>query len=68
MEDNKNENIAVNIVCSCKKKINHDFLIVLLLPCNHFIHEMCINKCLLNVEPFTKLVHQGMILGRCELY
>ena len=36
------------MVCSCKKKIEGELLIVLLLPCNHFIHEMCINKCLLN--------------------
>ena len=40
--------MEINMVCSCKKKIEGVLLVVLLLPCNHFIHEICINKCLLN--------------------
>ena len=41
--------MEVNIVCSCKKRFDNNLLLlVLLLPCNHFIHETCINKCLLN--------------------
>jgi 1-acyl-sn-glycerol-3-phosphate acyltransferase len=40
--------MEVNIACSCKKRFDDILLLVLLLPCNHFIHEMCINKCLLN--------------------
>ena len=41
--------MEINIICSCKKRFdNTNIQVVFLLPCNHFIHEMCINKCLLN--------------------
>ena len=41
--------MEINIKCSCTKRFENDTIpLVLLLPCNHYIHEMCINKSLLN--------------------
>lgn len=40
--------MLVNIKCFCNNWLYSRELIVLLLPCNHYAHEKCINKELLN--------------------
>ena len=40
--------MLVNSKCSCNDWLYSRELIVLLLPCNHYAHEKCINKELLD--------------------
>ena len=40
--------MLVNNKCSCNDWLYSRELIILLLPCNHYVHEKCINKELLN--------------------
>lgn len=40
--------MLVNTKCSCNEYLYSDELIVLLLPCNHYLHEKCLNNHLID--------------------
>jgi len=65
---NYNENL-VNHICYCNNYFNNSTKIVVLLPCNHLMHEKCISyylinnkkKCPLCNVPFTKILTENRL-------
>lgn len=58
-----------NLVCGCKKNFYSNEIIMMLLPCEHFMHETCVykmikqnkKKCIIcNIE-FTDIIHEHVI-------
>lgn len=41
---NNNKNIVINSMCFCKDYFYNKDKISLIIPCNHFVHEKCINN------------------------
>ena len=43
-KSNSNKNIILNSMCYCKEYFYNKDKISLIYPCNHFVHEKCINE------------------------
>lgn len=53
----------INLRCGCKKEFNDNDTILLLIPCNHFIHNKCFinNRCLLCDKKTEKYLTEKQI-------